>query len=129
MSAERIGFVDRAFDLVLCIQNGISAFKVDARALVDEAVRVTRPGGRVLVSSYAPKIWEARLGWFRAQAAAGLVGEIDETATGGGVIVCRDGFTARTVTEAEFTSLTAHLQTRPAIHEVAESSVFCEIHV
>jgi 2-polyprenyl-6-hydroxyphenyl methylase/3-demethylubiquinone-9 3-methyltransferase len=129
MSAERLGFVGRAFDLVLCIQNGISAFKVDARALIDEAVRVTRPGGRVLLSTYAPQIWEARLEWFRAQAAEGLVGEIDETATGGGVIVCKDDFTARTVSEEEFTSLTAHLQTRPTIHEVAESSVFCEIHV
>jgi ubiquinone/menaquinone biosynthesis C-methylase UbiE len=129
MSADRLGFVDGAFDLVLCIQNGISAFKVDARALVDETVRVTRPGGHVLLSTYSPKIWAARLEWFRAQAAEGLVGEIDEAATGDGVIVCKDGFTARTVTEAEFTSLTAHLPARAAIREVSESSVFCEIQV
>jgi len=129
MSADRLGFVDGAFDLVLCIQNGISAFKVDARALVDEAVRVTSPGGRVLLSTYSPKIWAARLEWFRAQAAEGLVGEIDEAATGDGVIACKDGFTACTVTEVEFVSLTAHLPNRPSIHEVAESSLFCEIQL
>jgi len=127
MSADRLGFVDDAFDVVICIQNGISAFKVSERALIDEAVRVARPDGRVLVSSYSPKIWAARLEWFRAQAAEGLVGEIDEAATGDGEIVCRDGFTARTVTADAFASLTADL--KATIHEVADSSIFCEIVV
>ena len=52
MDAAALGFRDRVFDVVVCIQNGISAFKVDRRALIAEAIRVTRPGGSVLFSSY-----------------------------------------------------------------------------
>jgi len=53
MNALQLGFPDRTFDRVICIQNGISAFHVDSRILIREAVRVTRPGGSVIFSSYA----------------------------------------------------------------------------
>ena len=58
MDAARLGFADKTFDLVACVQNGISAFHVDQRALLAESVRVTRPGGTVLFSSYAEKFRE-----------------------------------------------------------------------
>ena len=54
------------------------------------------PGGRALFSSYSPKFWEHRLSWFREQADKGLLGAIDEEKTRDGLIVCRDGFVART---------------------------------
>lgn len=129
MDAARMGFCDDAFDVVACVQNGISAFQVDQRMLIAEAVRVTRPGGRVLFSSYSERFWDARLDWFRLQAAHGLVGEIDEQATGDGVIVCKDGFRATTVSVDRFRSLTAGLGARVTIEEVDVSSVFCEIVV
>lgn len=52
MNAAHMGFRDRTFDLTLCIQNGISAFRADQSKLFTDAVRVTRSGGRVLFSSY-----------------------------------------------------------------------------
>ncbi|MEW6261910.1 MAG: class I SAM-dependent methyltransferase [Thermodesulfobacteriota bacterium] len=125
MTGARLGFRDRAFDLTACVQNGISAFKVDRRELMIEALRVTRPGGLVLFSSYSPKIWPERLDWFRAQAAHGLLGEIDEEKTSPGVIVCKDGFQAFTVGPKEFLALAESIGVKAEIQEVDESSVFC----
>ncbi|MBM3318777.1 MAG: class I SAM-dependent methyltransferase [Candidatus Eisenbacteria bacterium] len=72
MDAARLAFADSRFDAVLCIQNGISAFAGDPLALMREALRATRPGGRIFFSSYAERFWPERLRWFEAQAAAGL---------------------------------------------------------
>ncbi|UCE62216.1 MAG: class I SAM-dependent methyltransferase [Phycisphaerales bacterium] len=129
MDAANLAFCDGAFDVVLCIQNGLSAFKVNQRDLIGESVRVTRPGGRVLLSTYAEKFWEHRLRWFKLQADHGLLGEIDQRATGNGVIVCRDGFKATTITPDNFQALTNELAQRTHLLEVDKSSLFCEISV
>ncbi len=127
MNAVQTSFKSNCFDVTVCIQNGISAFKVDRRSLLLEAARITRAGGKVLFSSYAANFWPHRLDWFRAQAACGLVGEIDEAATGDGVIVCKDGFRATTIGPEEFRSLAAAVDMAPAITIVDDSSVFCDI--
>ena len=129
MNAVRTAFRSNCFDLTVCIQNGISAFRVDQRSLIKEAVRITRPGGRVLFSSYAADFWPHRLEWFRAQADCGLVGEIDEAATGNGVIVCKDGFTATTIGPEDFRFLVADAGLAATITTVDDSSVFCDIPV
>jgi 2-polyprenyl-6-hydroxyphenyl methylase/3-demethylubiquinone-9 3-methyltransferase len=127
MNALLLGFKDKCFDLVACIQNGISAFKVDQEELLREALRVTRPGGRVLFSSYSEKFWPDRLNWFRIQSDHGLLGEIDDKATGDGIIVCKDGFRATTVGPADFCRLTSGIGIACTIEEVDESSIFCEM--
>ena len=127
MDAADLGFCDGSFDLVACVQNGISAFKVDQERLIREALRVTRPGGSVLFSSYSERFWPERLNWFRIQADNGLLGEIDEEATGNGVIVCKDGFRATTVGPEDFFALAEKIAVDPEITEVDESSLFCEI--
>jgi ubiquinone/menaquinone biosynthesis C-methylase UbiE len=127
MDAVHLAFGDRVFDCVVCIQNGISAFHVDQYQLVREAIRVTKPGGIVLFSSYADKFWKDRLHWFELQSREGLVGEIDYDQTRDGVIVCKDGFTATTVRPEQFLSLASQLNVDARIIEVDESSLFCEI--
>ncbi len=127
MDATRLGFVDNAFDAVVCVQNGICAFNVDMRSLVEEALRVARPGGLVIFSSYSERFWPHRLEWFETQAAAGLLGEIDYEATGDGVIVCRDGFRAGALGEAWFGELFSGLGIEPRISEIDRSSIFCEV--
>jgi len=129
MDAVRMGFSSGVFDVVCCVQNGISAFHVDQRELLSEAVRVAKPGGRVLFSSYADEFWKDRLEWFRIQSNRGLVGEIDEVSTGNGIIVTKDGFTATTVTPAQFSDLSQCLGSSRTVTVVAGSSVFCEISV
>jgi 2-polyprenyl-6-hydroxyphenyl methylase/3-demethylubiquinone-9 3-methyltransferase len=129
MDAVELGFRDRQFDTVICIQNGISAFGVDQRTLIEEAMRVTRSGGIVLFSSYSERFWENRLEWFRIQSEKKLVGEIDDEATGNGVIVCKDGFKSSTVKPDDFVRLTSNLDIDPIITEVDNSSVFCELRV
>ncbi len=126
MDAVRLGFSDNLFDGVICIQNGISAFKRDPAALVREALRVARPNGCVLFSSYAASFWKERLTWFRIQASHGLLGEIDEEATGDGVIVCRDGFRATTFGEREFRRLADEVGVAVRVEEVGGSSLFAE---
>ncbi|UCC38637.1 MAG: class I SAM-dependent methyltransferase [Candidatus Aminicenantes bacterium] len=129
MDAVNLGFGDRMYDKVICIQNGISAFGVDQRKLIEEAMRVTCSGGTAIFSSYSEHFWKDRLEWFRVQSEHGLIGEIDEEATGHGVIVCKDGFRANTVSPDDFVSLTSHLDLNPIISEVDGSSIFCEIQV
>ncbi len=127
MDAAHLAFTDNCFDLVVCIQNGISAFHVDQKTLIVESLRVTKPGGKLLFSTYSAKFWNHRLEWFRLQASAGLLGEIDEERTRDGHIICKDGFTATTVSETQFRELTSGLAANIAIIEVDESSLFCEI--
>lgn len=127
MDASRTAFADSTFDIVLCLQNGISAFSADRKTLIAEAVRLLRRGGRALFSSYSPQIWSERLDWFRRQAEAGLLGEIDERRTGDGVIVCRDGFRATTVGAEQFEDMVGSLGLRAEISEVDQSSIFCEV--
>jgi 2-polyprenyl-6-hydroxyphenyl methylase/3-demethylubiquinone-9 3-methyltransferase len=129
MDAAELGFRNKCFDLVACIQNGISAFKVDQEKLMREALRVTRSKGRVLFSSYSERFWPDRLEWFRIQADHGLLGEIDEEATGNGVIVCKDGFKATTIGPDDFQALISRIGVTAKIVEVDCSSIFCDIVV
>jgi len=127
MDALATGFPDGAFDIVACVQNGICAFAVDRELLVREALRVTRPGGLAIFSSYLDRVWKDRLGWFELQAGEGLVGEIDREKTGGGTIVCRDGFRAGSLGQEGFAELCGRVGCRFEIALVDDSSVFCEL--
>lgn len=129
MDAKSLGFHDSSFDKIICIQNGISAFKIKPRELVMESVRVTRDGGICLFSSYSDRFWEHRLEWFKVQSERGLLGEIDWEETKEGVIICKDGFKATTFRDDDFLTLTSSLGLRAEIVEVDNSSVFCEIKV
>lgn len=129
MNAVSLGFCDEAFDIVVCVQNGISAFHEDQHDLVRECVRVCKKSGTVLLSSYSDRFWDHRLEWFELQSHAGLLGEIDYEKTGDGEIVCTDGFTATTVRPERFRSLTKNLSADINIVEVDESSLFCEVVV
>lgn len=127
MDAVLLAFHDQVFDVVICIQNGISAFHVDPKNLIRESLRVTKPGRIVLFSSYSEKFWEDRLRWFELQSEAGLLGEIDRAKTRDGVIVCKDGFTATTFRPQQFLSLAAELGVAARVEEVDDSSLFCEM--
>jgi SAM-dependent methyltransferase len=127
MDASRMGFCSSVFDAVVCVQNGVSAFGVDMERLVTESLRVTKKNGLVLFSSYSSKIWKHRLEWFRMQAQLGLLGIIDEEKTADGSIVCKDGFSAGTVTAEQFAELFGNFGYEASIVEVDESSVFCRV--
>jgi ubiquinone/menaquinone biosynthesis C-methylase UbiE len=129
MNAVQTGFHDQTFDIVLCIQNGISAFHVDQQGLIREAMRITKSGGSAIFSSYSERFWDERLEWFRIQAKEGLLGDIDKTQTRNGVIVCKDGFSATTVSESQFHSLARCCGAESRIEEIDESSLFCCIGV
>ncbi len=125
MNAVRLGLSDDTIDAVVCIQNGISAFSVDPVSLARESLRVTRPGGTCLFSSYSDEFWDERLEWFQLQSDAGLLGGIDWDATGEGTIVCDDGFISTTFGPDGFKALTEELGVDSRIEEVDHSSVFC----
>lgn len=127
MDASHMSFRPCIFDAVYCIQNGISAFRVNIRNLLAESLRVTKEGGAILFSSYSPKIWEARLDWFKKQSNLGLIGEIDDEKTCEGTIVCKDDFKATTVTTDQFAELTSEFGLTATIEEVDESSIFCKV--
>ncbi|MFX1410927.1 MAG: class I SAM-dependent methyltransferase [Promethearchaeota archaeon] len=127
MDAASLTFRSHIFDLVVCIQNGISAFHTDKNKLIEESIRVTKASGFVIFSSYSDKFWEDRLEWFELQSKYSLIGEIDYEKTKYGTIVCKDGFTATTISPEEFLSLTSKFHVESKIVEVDNSSLFCEI--
>ncbi|MHA3963959.1 MAG: class I SAM-dependent methyltransferase [Candidatus Thorarchaeota archaeon SMTZ1-45] len=129
MDAATLGFHDNTFHKTICIQNGISAFKIEPKKLVMESIRVTKNGGKCFFSSYSDKFWKHRLEWFVVQAKEGLLGEIDWNETKKGIIVCKDGFKSTTFREEDFLALTSLLELKAEIVEVNQSSVFCEIDV
>jgi len=126
-NALHLSFKNHSFDVVICIQNGISAFHVDQKQLIKESLRVTKHEGIVLFASYADKFWKHRLEWFRMQADAKLLGEIDYEKTRDGIIICKDGFTATTVSPGQFLSITSDPGVTASIVEVDGSSIFCEV--
>jgi 2-polyprenyl-6-hydroxyphenyl methylase/3-demethylubiquinone-9 3-methyltransferase len=129
MDVGALAFKAHSFDLVMGVQNFISACKVSPDQLLQECLRVARPGGRILLSSYATGFWSHRLAWFRRQAQEGLLGPIDQEATGNGVIVCCDGFRSTTFGPQAFEKLAQDCNVLAQIYLVDDSSVFCEIQV
>ena len=127
MDAANLSFQDNSYDMTICIQNGISAFKIDPLLLIKEALRVTKIGGIILFSSYSSKFWNDRLNWFKIQAKYGLIGEIDFDRTKDGIIVCKDGFIATTFSEQDFLDLASNFNVDTSIYEIDNSSLFCEI--
>ncbi|MHA2234525.1 MAG: class I SAM-dependent methyltransferase [Candidatus Thorarchaeota archaeon] len=124
MDAGSTAFQDESFDAVVCIQNGVSAFKVDPIVLVKESLRITARGGKCFFSTYSDKIWEDRLYWFRLQAEEKLLGDIDWNKTERGTIVCKDGFVAKTYSEEDFLKIARRLGVSCEVTEVDSSSLF-----
>jgi SAM-dependent methyltransferase len=124
MDASQMGFDSYTFDAVFCIQNGVSAFGVDKRRLIAESIRITKENGVIFFSSYSPKVWRARLEWFRIQSQLGLIGEIDEAKTGEGTIICKDGFKATTVSDRQLAELFEERGLNVSTVEVDASSIF-----
>jgi 2-polyprenyl-6-hydroxyphenyl methylase/3-demethylubiquinone-9 3-methyltransferase len=127
MTARNILFPDQSFDIVLGIQNALSAMKIDPVILVTQAIRVTKKGGKVILGSYSDKIWTDRLKWFIQQSQQGLLGEIDFDKTKNGIIVCKDGFSAATFSSNDFQTLVENRKLKASIEEVDESAIFCVI--
>ena len=115
------------FDVVICLQNGLSAFKGRDEKLVQEALGVLKKGGTAYFSSYSAKFWDCRLAWFQEQADKGLLGEIDFEKTKDGEIVCFDGFRATTTTPEDMKRLGEWSGYPYQIVEVDESSIFLVI--
>jgi len=115
------------FEVVLCLQNGLSAMKGDPLNLVSRGVRALVKGGKAFFSTYSEKFWEPRVDWFQEQADKGLLGEIDRERTKNGKIVCRDGFTATTFSRDELEKLGRTTGLPYIIEEVDKSSLFLVI--
>ena len=119
--------LEEEFDVVLCLQNGLSAMNGEAANLVRRSLNSLRKGGKAYFSTYSNKFWEHRIAWFMEQADKGLLGKIDEEQTKNGVIICEGGFKAVTFTEEDFVRLGKLSGYRYEIREVDESSLFLVI--
>jgi len=115
---------DEEFDVVLCLQNGLSAIKGQPINLIKQCMKVLTSGGKAYFSTYSAKFWNHRLAWFHEQADKGLIGEIDLEKTHDGIIMCKDGFTAITFSEDELKKLGEESGFHYRIEEVDESSLF-----
>lgn len=117
---------DQDFDVILCLQNGLSAMGANA-SLIRRILGLLAPSGRAYFSSYSAGFWEWRLKWFEEQAAKGLLGPIDYTQTKDGVIVCEDGFRAVTHSPDALREIGESAGYPYTVEEVDGSSVFLVI--
>ncbi|WP_053957186.1 class I SAM-dependent methyltransferase [Inediibacterium massiliense] len=116
------------FDVVLCLQNGLSAMKVTSSDLIKNILEMVVSGGKVYFSTYSENFWEYRLMWFKEQADKGLLGELDLDQTKDGIIICKDGFKAITHTSKDLEAIGCLSGYEYQIQEIDESSVFLIIH-
>ncbi len=123
MDVKSLAMDDDSFDLVLCLQNGLSAFGMDPLMILKEAWRATKPSGYLICSTYSDAFWHHRLAWFHEQANAGLLGAIDEYKTGDGTIACKDGFVSRSTTEEDFRRYAKSLQLSVETHTLNSGSL------
>lgn len=123
MDAHNIRFGDE-FDIVLCLQNALSAMKTEPFTYVKTILALLKPYGKAFISSYSEKFWEHRLAWFCEQAEKGLVGEIDMEQTKDGIIVCKDGFRSTTLSAEEMDKIGKFSGFPYEVTEVDESSIF-----
>lgn len=123
MDAHNLEFGEE-FDVVLCLQNGLSAIRGQPLHLIGQCMQVLIPGGRAYFSTYSAKFWQHRLAWFHEQADKGLLGAIDLEKTQDGLIVCKDGFVATTFSEDQLRKLGEESECRYRMEEVDESSLF-----
>jgi len=123
MDAYSLGY-ESEFDVVICLQNGLSAIKGNAQNLVGKGILALVPGGTAFFSTYSRKFWEHRLEWFKEQSEKGLLGEIDWDRTKDGVIACKDGFLATTFSREDLAGIGEKSGCPYRIEEVDESSLF-----
>ncbi len=116
--------ITETYDVVLALQNALSSLKGDSEAVVKKCLSMLAEGGRAYFSSYAEGFWNDRLAWFAEQAARGLIGEVDHERSRNGILVCKDGFTARTLTRDDFEYLGEVSGYAYRITEVDGSSLF-----
>jgi len=98
--------------------------KGEPLSLMGSAARLLKPNGKALFSTYFPLFWEYRLAWFKGQADKKLLGEIDYDQTKNGVIVCKDGFTAKTFSGEDLAKLGEASCQRYEIKIIDNSSIF-----
>ncbi len=126
MDVHRIKF-PRPFDVILCLQNGLSAMRADS-TVIHKILDSVAPGGTAYFSSYSTKFWDFRLKWFEEQASKRLLGKIDYNETKDGVIICSGGFKATFHSTEDFEKIGEELGYPYQVQEVDESSVFLIVH-
>ncbi len=119
--------IDKTYDVVLCLQNGLSAMRATDDT-IKNILDLLSDGGRLYFSTYSEKFWDTRIAWFQEQSEKGLLGELDMDATKDGVIVCKDGFRANTYSAEDFRRIGNMLGYPYKIIEVDESSLFLIIY-
>ena len=127
MDANNLTFKEK-FDVILCLQNGLSAMKADSPEFIERILENVVTGGTVYFSTYSENFWDCRLLWFKEQAEKGLLGDIDLDKTKDGVIVCKDGFKAITHTKKDLELIGRWSGYEYKIQEIDQSSVFLIIH-
>ncbi|MEA5135771.1 MAG: class I SAM-dependent methyltransferase [Candidatus Fimivivens sp.] len=126
MDVRRMNF-SKPFDVVLCLQNGLSAMRADS-TVINKILEVLAPGATAYFSSYSSNFWDFRVKWFEEQASKGLLGELDYDKTQNGVIICKDGFKALTHSPEEFQKIGEDSGYPFKVKEVDGSSLFLIIH-
>ena len=126
MDVNRMDF-SKPFDVVLCLQNGLSAMRADS-TVINKILEVLAPGGTAYFSSYSSNFWDFRVKWFEEQALKGLLGELDYDKTQNGVIICKDGFKALTHSPEDFQKIGEDSGYPFKVQEVDGSSLFLIIH-
>jgi ubiquinone/menaquinone biosynthesis C-methylase UbiE len=115
MDATNLGFADSSFDYALCADSGFGNMPGIENQVLSEIVRVTKPGGQIVISVFSENAKEAQIDNYQR---IGLQGIWDD----GTAIHTDEGFYSRRFSRDDLSGLFAELGLSPSFVTVCNEN-------
>lgn len=118
--AGLLPFAAGSFDYVLCVQNTLGVMGDEKQAAIAEAVRVTRPGGRIVFMVYSELSVVPRAEWYAEMHRRGMMAPIDWTRSHAELLITEDGHASECFRAERLTSLFTSQGLRPRLERLGD---------
>lgn len=118
--AGRLPFADRSFDAVVCAQNTLGLLGEEKLPTIQEAARVTRPGGRLLFVVYSEFSLVPRIEWYTEMRRQGMMAALDWARSTPELLVTEDGHASECFTREWFEALFAQAGLAPRLERLGD---------
>lgn len=118
--ASRLPFADASFDAVVCAQNTFGLLGEAKLPTLREAVRVTRPGGRLLLVVYSEFSVVPRIEWYTEENRRGMMAPLDWSRSHAELLVTTDGHASECFRRERLEELFAAAGLAPRLERLGE---------
>ncbi len=116
----RLPFAPGSFDVVLCGQSTLGLVGDARLPALQEAERVLRPGGRLLVNVYSESSVVPRIEWYTELHRRGLMAPLDWARSGSALLLAGDGFASACFTRDALAALLGQAGFAPSLEPLGE---------